>query len=90
MANPYPRTIIDEVLGIEGKNIEYEVFEEDKRQGIKQVVERLAKHNLSPFALTIAEGSRQAPKRAVNIILDFIYAIYLWIMFAVSDDKVDY
>lgn len=55
MVNPYPKTITDEVSGIEVKNIKYEVFEEGRREGIKQLVKWLAKHNVSPFGLTIAE-----------------------------------
>lgn len=55
MANPYPKTVIDEVRGIEVENKKYEVFEEGRGEGVGQVVDWLEKHNVSPFALTIAE-----------------------------------
>ena len=55
MANPYPKTVVDEALGIEVENKEYKVFEEGRRVGVGQVVDWLEKHNVSPFALTIAE-----------------------------------
>ena len=55
MANPYPKTVIDESLGMEVENKAYEVFEEGRRAGVDQVMDWLEKHNVSPFALTIAE-----------------------------------
>ncbi|MFC2072375.1 hypothetical protein ACFLUU_06695 [Chloroflexota bacterium] len=55
MVNPYSKIVLDEALGIEVESKEYEVFEEGRREGAGQVVDWLEKHNVSPFALTIAE-----------------------------------
>lgn len=54
MANPYPKTKIDETSGIEFKNIEYEVFEEGRTGGLNQAVEWM----INPYpTTTIDEAS---------------------------------
>jgi len=62
MANPYPKTVIDETPGIEVGNKEYEVFEEGRRVGVGQVVEWLEEHDVSPFALTVVELFKVSPE----------------------------
>ena len=66
MANPYPKTIIDEASGIEVKNIKHEVFEEGRRQGIKQVLEEIKKLQTLSNEKRIEELEQMKKLRSVS------------------------